>query len=228
MDTIGVNNAEELYDEGNMLIECKDYSGAMGCYLRAAEQGHAGAQHQLALCYTLGTGVDKNDDEAFKWFKAAADQGHADATCNLGLCYMRGTGVAVDENEGLRLINKAAEMGSVFAKEHLAIINDEADKPSKKGGVGYILLRIIAFPFWIAWEFIKALLSLFHIAVGDDAAVRGFKRGYNGDGDDFEEYTFTNDMGCTQTVYSKNGREFYDANGSYVGSSDDGGKTIHS
>lgn len=40
-------------------------------------------------------------------------------------------------------------------------------------------------------------------------------------------YTFTNDMGCTTTVVSDNGRDFYDPNtGSYVGSSDDNGETI--
>lgn len=41
-----------------------------------------------------------------------------------------------------------------------------------------------------------------------------------------KEYTFTNSAGCTQTVYSDDGVNFYDINGSYVGRSDDGGKTI--
>lgn len=36
------------------------------------------------------------------------------------------------------------------------------------------------------------------------------------------EYYFTNDMGCRQTVYSKDGKKFYNSNGSYVGSSEDG------
>lgn len=100
------------------------------------------------------------------------------------------------------------------------------EQPEKKSGKGWsIALKIILFPFWLVWQFIKALLSLFDIAVGDSSAVRAFKNGYNG-GSSQKEYTFINDMGCEQTVYSSNGRDFYDCNGAYVGSSDDGGKTI--
>lgn len=97
----------------------------------------------------------------------------------------------------------------------------------KKSGKGWkIAFAIIAFPFWLLWQFIKALLQLFNIGFGDSSTVKAFKRGFNGDSAPYKEYTFTNDMGCQQTVYSDNGRDFYDANGSYVGSSDDDGKTI--
>ncbi|MDE6586463.1 MAG: hypothetical protein K2K80_07280 [Clostridia bacterium] len=97
----------------------------------------------------------------------------------------------------------------------------------KKGGNGWkIAFKIILFPFWLIWQFIKALLSLFNIAVGDSSAVKAFKRGYNGDSEPMKEYTFINSMGCEQTVYSSNGREFYDANGAYVGKSNDNGKHI--
>ena len=40
-------------------------------------------------------------------------------------------------------------------------------------------------------------------------------------------YTYVNSMGCTQTIYSDNGRDFYNADGRYVGSSDDGGQHIN-
>ncbi len=103
----------------------------------------------------------------------------------------------------------------------------EVNSEKKKGNGWAIALKIIAFPFWLLWEFIKALLSLFNIAVGDSSAVQSFKRGYNGDSAPMDEYTFINDMGCEQTVYSSNGRDFYDSNGTYVGSSNDHGKTIH-
>lgn len=107
---------------------------------------------------------------------------------------------------------------------------DDYSEPSrkKKGGKGWkIAFTIILFPFWLIWQFIKALLSLFNIAVGDSSAVRAFKNGFNGDSAPVKEYTFVNDMGCEQTVYSSNGREFYDANGAYVGRSDDNGKHIY-
>lgn len=40
-------------------------------------------------------------------------------------------------------------------------------------------------------------------------------------------YTFTNDMGCQETVYSDDGKHFTNADGSYAGTSDDGGQTFH-
>lgn len=33
-------------------------------------------------------------------------------------------------------------------------------------------------------------------------------------------YTYTNDMGCEQTIYTTNGKDFYTTNGTYVGNSD--------
>ncbi len=42
-----------------------------------------------------------------------------------------------------------------------------------------------------------------------------------------QAYTFVNDMGCEQTVYSDNGGDFYNADGRLVGTSDDGGKHIN-
>ena len=105
--------------------------------------------------------------------------------------------------------------------------NDSETGSKKKSGNGWkIAFKIILFPFWLIWQFIKAVLSLFNIAVGDDPAVKAFKRGYNGDSAPVKEYTFINSMGCEQTVYSSNGRDFYDANGAYVGRSEDGGKHI--
>ena len=102
-----------------------------------------------------------------------------------------------------------------------------AGKKKKSANGWKIALKIILFPFWLLWLFIKAILSLFNIAVGDSSAVKSFKRGYNGDSATMKEYTFTNSMGCEQTVYSSNGREFYSADGSFVGTSNDGGKTIN-
>ena len=114
--------------------------------------------------------------------------------------------------------------------------NEEVvSEQKKKSGKGKkVLIFILMIPvhlvcliFKCIWEFIKALLSLVGIAFGNDSGVQAFKRGFSGDSAPVEEYTFTNSMGCSQTVYSSDGVNFYDANGSFVGKSDDGGKTIH-
>lgn len=75
----------------------------------------------------------------------------------------------------------------------------------------------------------KSFLSQVIDMTGEETGVAAFKRGFNGTSmvdDGYDEYTFTNDMGCSQTAYSKNGVDFYDANGAYIGKSSDHGKYI--
>ena len=71
--------AEELFDKGCVYLAFGDYTKAVEYFQKAAEQGYAMAQYNLALCYGKGEGVTKNYTEAVKWFKKAAAQGHSDA-----------------------------------------------------------------------------------------------------------------------------------------------------
>lgn len=65
------------------------------------------------------------------------------------------------------------------------------------------------------------------VLAGDSGAITFVNAVSGGDyTDGKDEYKFINDMGCEQTVYSSDGRTFYSSNGQYVGTSDDGGKTI--
>ena len=45
-----------------------------------AEQGDAGAQHDLGLMYWYGLGVTQDEAEAVRWYRLAAEQGFAEAT----------------------------------------------------------------------------------------------------------------------------------------------------
>ena len=40
-------------------------------YEKAAEQGDADAQYNLALCYKNGTGVEKDAEKAVEWYQKA-------------------------------------------------------------------------------------------------------------------------------------------------------------
>ena len=53
----------------------QDYSEAVKWYRKAAEQGDAGAQNDLGVCYDNGQGVNKDYTEAVKWYRKAAEQG---------------------------------------------------------------------------------------------------------------------------------------------------------
>lgn len=57
-----------------------DKQATVRWFLRAAEQGDVIGQYWMGLFYKFGEGyVDKDIDEALKWFKMSADQGHAEA-----------------------------------------------------------------------------------------------------------------------------------------------------
>ena len=56
-----------------------DLKEATKLYRQAADQGDAGAQSNLGLCYEHGKGVPADMKEATKLYRQAAAQGHADA-----------------------------------------------------------------------------------------------------------------------------------------------------
>ncbi len=68
--------AEDEYRIGEGFFNIKNYKGAVKCYQKAAEQGHANAQCALGECYECGVGVEQSDTEALKWYKKAAEQGN--------------------------------------------------------------------------------------------------------------------------------------------------------
>ena len=88
-------------------LEASDYEK----YRKAAEQGDAYAQYNLASCYAMGEGVVKDEAEAAKWYIKAAEQGNAEAQCSLGGYYAKGTGVVKDNKEAVKWYRRAAEQG---------------------------------------------------------------------------------------------------------------------
>src|SRR6185437_7681246 len=90
-------------------------------YHRAAEQGHASAQYNLAVCYYNGTGVEKDEQKAVECYKKAAEQGVASAQYNLAVCYENGTGVEKDKQKAVEWYQKAAEQGDAKAQYNLDV-----------------------------------------------------------------------------------------------------------
>jgi TPR repeat protein len=62
-----------MYDSGRGVAQ--DYAEAVKWYRRAAEQGDAGAQHNLGLMYDKGRGVAQDYVQAHKWLNFAATKG---------------------------------------------------------------------------------------------------------------------------------------------------------
>ena len=77
----------------------QSYTKAVGCYRRAAAEGHAEAQYRLGLLYQEGLGTSdrqRNPRAAVQCFQRAAHQGFAEAQHHLGLLFYHGQGVPRD------------------------------------------------------------------------------------------------------------------------------------
>ncbi len=100
-------------------VECNPHQAAVW-YTKAANGGHAGAQVSIAVCYQLGTGVDKDSKIAETWYMEAAEQGNIIAQIHLGKCYEHGIdhGLRVCRNEKQMAFyyKKAADQRSAFAQ----------------------------------------------------------------------------------------------------------------
>jgi TPR repeat protein len=84
------------YDLGHGVAA--DPAVAVQWYRKAAEQGHANAQHNLGNLYEVAQGVspDYALTAAATWYRRAAEQGYRPAQANLGALYYSGRGVRRD------------------------------------------------------------------------------------------------------------------------------------
>ena len=122
---------EDMFQNGLEHYDKKNYTEAVKWYRKAAEQGHAGAQNNLGVCYENGYGVTKDYAEAVKWYRKAAEQGFARAQCNLGVCYEFANGVTKNFAEAVKWYRKAAEQGFARAQYNLGVCYDQGNGVTK-------------------------------------------------------------------------------------------------
>lgn len=122
----GPTDAEEQFQLAKTLMYGIDTEGrphnaegrpaeALVWYLKAAEQGHARAQANVAMAYLKGRGTEQNYDEAIRWLDSAALLGSAKAMLELGLLYRDGDGVPKDPVRGVTWLLLASQQGSLVA-----------------------------------------------------------------------------------------------------------------
>ena len=80
--------------------------------VRKAESGDTHAQYDLGMCYGLGLDTNKDEKEAFKWFKKSAEGGDSDGQVQLGVCFDMGRGVDINPAEAVKWYRKSAEQGN--------------------------------------------------------------------------------------------------------------------
>ena len=87
-----------------------DIQKAIEWYQKAASQGHAQAQTNLAYFYLLGIGIEKDEQKAFTLYQQAANQQLPAAIKTLGFLYMQGLGTEVDEYKAFTLFEQAYQL----------------------------------------------------------------------------------------------------------------------
>lgn len=93
---------------------------------KAAFDGNAEAQHDLAALYSAGeNGVKQNFVKSAYWFEQAAQNGISNARYNLGVLYHQGLGVDQDYTQAIYWYNRAAELGHPEAQYNLGIAHIE-------------------------------------------------------------------------------------------------------
>jgi len=76
----GANAADSsVAHEADAALNRKDYQTAFSKYTELAKEGSATAQFNLGVFYLKGQGTQKNEKQAYDWFKKSALGGHASA-----------------------------------------------------------------------------------------------------------------------------------------------------
>lgn len=131
----GTANADEksLVSEANSALAQKDYKTAVAKFTQLAEQGKATAQFNLGAFYLNGQGVQKDDKQAFEWFRKSAAQGNARAQQVIEKAAAQGNVYAVNE---LKLLKGMAEPAAATlppAQKEPEIVNERPQpKPQEK------------------------------------------------------------------------------------------------
>jgi hypothetical protein len=93
--------------------------GAALAQCPAAAPVDAAGQRKMGDKFYDGDGVERNYQEAAKWYQSAVSQGDSDAMLALGGCYAAGKGVPLDYAAAARLFLQAATQGN--SKAQLAV-----------------------------------------------------------------------------------------------------------
>jgi hypothetical protein len=112
------SNADVLFDKASESWERGRLRSAFFLFLRAAKDGDPGAQHNLGYFYDVGIGVQKNREQALRWYGKAFQQGSRVAASNIATIFR-------DENKtkkALSWFERAVRLGDADANLEIAKI----------------------------------------------------------------------------------------------------------
>ncbi len=100
------------FENGLRAFKEGDFQEALRLLKSPAEEGNAEAQCILGNIYQLGLSIERDKDEAAKWYLKSANQGYAVASNNLAGMYLAGDfDVVNSKEEAMRWYKISKEQG---------------------------------------------------------------------------------------------------------------------
>jgi TPR repeat protein len=116
---LALNNS---LDKAMTLIDAGKTEKAAKILIELAKNGNALAQTQLGILYTMGDGVQQNENEALYWLTKASDQGNPVAQNSLGVIYNQGNGVPRDVKKAEKLFSLSAKQDDLHGIYNLSAL----------------------------------------------------------------------------------------------------------
>ena len=107
-------DSSHIYDENP--IPTVQASDDINYIIQKANDGDNESQYRLGTCYEKGELIEKDMNEAIKWYRLAAEQRNPDALFQLGECYHNGNGVEQNDKEACSWYLEAALEGQIKAQ----------------------------------------------------------------------------------------------------------------
>jgi hypothetical protein len=101
----------------------RDKKSACNYFEMAAQNGNMDAKYNLACCYGMGFGVNKDEIESFRLMKQCAEAGIKEAAFTVGQQYLKGAGTKKDIDEAIKWFRKSAKDGNPYAYRILESLN---------------------------------------------------------------------------------------------------------
>ena len=109
MDSITLAACAYHHERAMIYYNQKRYKDAITMLAELAQYRYAPSLYYVGLCYLNGTGLTKNEQQAYKFINDAAVRGEARAMYDLAVMTENGTGTEADKAKAHDLIIKAAE-----------------------------------------------------------------------------------------------------------------------
>ena len=113
---------EDRFQEARHAFDGGDHDVALREWTQLANEGHTESQHNLAVMYYKGAGVEQDLEAARTWFLKAAEGGSDQALLSLGVIYAKGDGVAIDYVEAYKWTTLALQRNNPAANQLLSAL----------------------------------------------------------------------------------------------------------